>query len=166
MLTSGQSCCQQIPRTRFDVSAVSMATGSLSTTYAHFVYGAELFDNAHFQISPAEARAIDPQQRLVLETSYSALMIAGESRQSSLDSATGVFVGVMSDGDWMLVRSAPAAGAPLSPFTINGGGTAPLSGLSLLLSLSLWLVATACRNGMCQVTGFALFSPNNLSFSV
>ena len=72
---------------------------------------------------------MDPQQRLLLEVGYSALREAGESRDSLMGAAIGVFVGVMSDGDWQQVQADKiSAGAPMSAYAINGGGTAALSG--------------------------------------
>ncbi len=45
-----------------------------------FLTGVEDFDPRFFGISPAEARIIDPQQRLFLETAWHALEDAGFSR--------------------------------------------------------------------------------------
>ena len=56
--------------------------------------GAELFDPGFFGMSAAEAKTIDPQQRLALEMSYAACHHAGRAKQSLLGSDTGVFVGL------------------------------------------------------------------------
>ena len=40
----------------------------------------DLFDNKMFGITPAEARIMDPQQRVVLEVGYEALFSAGYKR--------------------------------------------------------------------------------------
>ena len=58
-----------------------------------FVEGAEFFDSGFFGMSAAEAKTIDPQQRLALEMSYAACHHAGRAKQSLLGSDTGVFVG-------------------------------------------------------------------------
>ena len=47
-----------------------------------FVRGAELADNAAFVVSPAEAAAMDPCQRLVLDFGYAALHDARLDRGS------------------------------------------------------------------------------------
>ncbi|MFT5756096.1 MAG: amino acid adenylation domain-containing protein [Alteromonadaceae bacterium] len=52
------------------------------------------FDAALFSISPKEARLIDPQQRLILEQSYDAILAAGYQPKQLRGSKTGVFVGI------------------------------------------------------------------------
>jgi acyl transferase domain-containing protein len=53
-----------------------------------------LFDNTFFGISNAEAKAIDPQQRMLLEVAYEAFESAGISLDSLQGSDTGVYCGV------------------------------------------------------------------------
>ncbi|MBW3654083.1 MAG: type-I PKS, partial [Actinobacteria bacterium] len=61
-----------------------------------FLYDAPDFDAAFFQIAPREAKVMDPQQRLVLETAWAALEDAAIDPERLAGSATGVFVGVSS----------------------------------------------------------------------
>ncbi|MGW3572047.1 beta-ketoacyl synthase N-terminal-like domain-containing protein, partial [Streptomyces sp. NPDC000941] len=68
------------------------------TTYAAqgaFVYDAETFDAAFFGINPREALAMDPQQRMLLETAWEVLERAGIDPHTLKDSLTGVYAGVM-----------------------------------------------------------------------
>ena len=54
-----------------------------------------LFDAAFFRTNPKEARAMDPQQRMLLETVYEAIEAAGWLLEDIENSPTSVLVGVM-----------------------------------------------------------------------
>ncbi|KAH8749886.1 polyketide synthase, partial [Diaporthe sp. PMI_573] len=51
------------------------------------------FDNALFDVPPAEAAAMDPQQRLVLHVVYESLRAAGYDKKALSGMEAGVFVG-------------------------------------------------------------------------
>ncbi|MBN9741117.1 polyketide synthase [Amycolatopsis sp. A1MSW2902] len=69
--------------------------GTTNTREAGFLYDAAEFDPEFFGISPREARAMDAQQRLLLQTSWTALERAGIVPETLRGSNTGVFAGVM-----------------------------------------------------------------------
>lgn len=53
------------------------------------------FDAAFFGITPAEASVLDPQVRLLLETTWEALEAAGQTMENLQGSDTGCYVGLM-----------------------------------------------------------------------
>ena len=69
--------------------------GTMSTRYSGFLDNIDLFDAAFFETSEPEAVAMDPQQRILLETIWSACERAGLTEQKLSGSRTGVFVGMM-----------------------------------------------------------------------
>ena len=72
---------------------------------AGFVAGIDEFDAKFFRISPIEARLMDPQQRMLLETSWQALEDAGIDPDGLRGSRTGVYAGVASSEYRDLMRS-------------------------------------------------------------
>ncbi|MBB5937236.1 beta-ketoacyl synthase N-terminal-like domain-containing protein, partial [Streptomyces zagrosensis] len=73
-----------------------------------FLYDAADFDAEFFHMSPREALATDPQQRLVLETAWETFERAGIDPTSLHKSATGVFVGCYSHDYDTLLNNASA----------------------------------------------------------
>jgi emericellamide synthase (highly reducing iterative type I polyketide synthase) len=64
-----------------------------------------LFDNAFFGVNHIEAKAIDPQQRMLLEVAYEAFENAGIPMESLKGSDTGVYCAVSNyDYDKILGR--------------------------------------------------------------
>ncbi|MEU4493204.1 thioester reductase domain-containing protein [Streptomyces sp. NPDC023998] len=69
--------------------------GKIYIRQGGFLDGATRFDAAFFGISPREALAMDPQQRVLLETAWEALEQAGIDPTSLKGSRTGVFAGLV-----------------------------------------------------------------------
>ena len=94
--------------------------------FSAFVDGIDQFDAQFFRISPVEAELLDPQQRMMLETSWQALEDAGIDPDGLKGSRTGVYTGLSNDEYRMLVldsiRPTEAAGSlyALSGTNLNG----------------------------------------------
>ena len=76
----------EVPAARWDVGALRALPEPVSSRVRHggFVRGAELADHAAFALSPAEAAAMDPCQRLLLERGYAVLHAAALDRAPRL----------------------------------------------------------------------------------
>ena len=75
----------------------------------------DLFDAAFFRISPVEAELLDPQQRLILETSWRALEDAGIDPEQLKDSRTGVYAGISNNDYRGLILEAGENAGPAEP---------------------------------------------------
>ena len=95
----GRDLLRVIPLTRWDVEQAALhlvgSPAEVASRVRHggFLCDAELFEHGFFGISAAEAAAMDPQQRQLLECGYSALRAAGASKAALAGAAVGVHVG-------------------------------------------------------------------------
>ncbi len=131
------------------------AVQSEGCRFGAFVDDIEQFDDSFFRISPVEAEWLDPQQRMMLETSWQALEDAGIDPEELRESRTGVYVGISNDEYRMLVvdsnKPAEAAGClyALSGTNLNGAS----GRVSFVLGLRgpAKAVDAACASSMVSV---------------
>jgi acyl transferase domain-containing protein/NADPH:quinone reductase-like Zn-dependent oxidoreductase/surfactin synthase thioesterase subunit len=111
------------------------------------------FDCAFFGISPNEARRMDPQQRLVLETAFEALEDAGARLEDLAGRAVAVVIGV-SGCDYDSIVSAPTERANINGTTNTGLASSIVANrLSYLFDLRgpSFIVDTACSSSLTAV---------------
>lgn len=100
LLVNPVDLSREIPKTRFNASAFYHRDGEYpGATNATAGYWLEedytKFDAQFFNITPKEAEAIDPQQRILLEVVYEALESAGCTLQTWAGRNVAVFAGLM-----------------------------------------------------------------------
>jgi mycocerosic acid synthase len=109
------------------------------------------FDASFFGFGEREASAIDPQHRLLLETSWEAVEHAGLAPSSLAGSSTGVFVGLSHDDYTVITNNAGALEDPYgftgTPFSMASGRIA----YTLNLQGPATTVDTACSSSLFAV---------------
>ncbi|WP_187393823.1 non-ribosomal peptide synthetase [Oceaniovalibus sp. ACAM 378] len=101
-LQTGRDCISRIPADRWDWQAMDGDPRSqpdkTDIHWGGFCDGIFAFDPLFFNISPREARLMDPQQRLMLMHAWKAIEDAGHSPRALAGGRVGVFVATSSSG--------------------------------------------------------------------
>ncbi|ROV67881.1 SDR family NAD(P)-dependent oxidoreductase [Streptomyces globisporus] len=142
---------------RADVEAYLTARGAATPVAPErYMKGTRLpsvaeFDHRFFSLSPQEAKTIDPNQRIFLETAWAALEDAGYLNKEIRGERVGVYTGMSADfgEDY---RAVIQAVAPDAPEVSVAGNVKSIIGsrLSYLLDLKgpSLLIDTACSSGL------------------
>lgn len=148
---------QVIPDERFNISKFfhpkAGVEGRTYTKWSALVDDFDKFDASFFGISPREADFIDPQQRLILETSWRALEDAREVVDLKRGRSVGVFAGV-STLDYHLMQSSLESDAKSDIYTATGSVHSIVANrVSYILNLKGPSVAvdTACSSALVAV---------------
>jgi acyl transferase domain-containing protein len=156
LVRDGVDAVGEVPADRWDVEAYydadPKAPGKMVTRRGGFLTQVDQFEPQYFGISPREAATMDPQHRLLLETSYEALESAAIAPDSLVRSLTGVFVGITTGDYGQLLR----AGGPESTDVYSATGTA-LNAAAGRISFALGFhgpcvaIDTACSSSLVAV---------------
>lgn len=118
-LMAARDAVTEVPQDRWNAEALfaadASAPGCSYSRWGGFLSDVDSFDSLFFQIAPKQARSMDPQERLFLETAWAALENAGyppsaisPPRFGDQGHDVGVFVGVMW-GDYAVLGSTESA---------------------------------------------------------
>ena len=154
-LLRGDDLVTEVPPERWDVDEYydpePGVPGRTVSKWGAFLDGVADFDPEFFGIGEREATAMDPQHRLLLETSWEALEHAGLNPATLVGSQTGVFVG-LTHADYQLL--AADANALEGPWGFTGTNFSMASGrIAYTLGVHGPAVAvdTACSSGLFAV---------------
>ncbi len=123
--------------------------------FAAFIDDVDRFDAPFFRISPVEAQHLDPQQRLMLETSWQALEDAGIDPDALAGSRTGVYGGVSNNEYRSMIMEASNTSEPASSlYTVSGTSyNTAIGRVSFALGLRGPAIAldTACSSSLVAI---------------
>ncbi|CNW92409.1 phenolpthiocerol synthesis type-I polyketide synthase PPSB [Mycobacterium tuberculosis] len=154
-LVAGRNAISTVPADRWDAEAFyhpdPLTPGRMTTKWGGFVPDVAGFDAEFFGITPREAAAMDPQQRMLLEVAWEALEHAGIPPDSLGGTRTAVMMGV-----YFNEYQSMLAASPQNVDAYSGTGNAhsiTVGRISYLLGLRGPAVAvdTACSSSLVAV---------------
>ncbi|MBX2796980.1 MAG: SDR family NAD(P)-dependent oxidoreductase [Myxococcales bacterium] len=167
-LCAGHDAVTTVPASRWDVAAVyqpgPVVPGRTNSRYGAYLEDVASFDPLFFDMVPAEADFMDPQQRLFLQEAYKALLDAALDPTQLAGSRCGVFAGATGSDYATLVRergleshhaftgNSPAVLPARIAYHLDLRG--PCLSVDTACSSSLVAVHQACRSlrsGECEV---------------
>ena len=160
-LLEGADMVTEIPRDRWDAEEFydpeKGTPGRSVSKWGAFIDDVTGFDPEFFGINEREATAMDPQHRMLMETSWEAVEHAGLRPAAMSGSATGVFIGMSHDDYVMVTNDAglydQAYAFTGTPFSMASGRISHSLGLrgpsmttDTACSSSLVAIHQACRS--------------------
>ena len=183
-LRDGKDCITEVPKERWDwreyFSADRTKAGQHYSKWGGFIEGVDEFDPLFFNISPADAEILDPQERLFLQHAWLALEDAGYTRAAlqvrhdgDLPAQVGVYAGVMYNEYQLFSAEANARGRRLPlpgstasianrvSYVLNLHG--PSLTLDTMCSSSLTAIHFACQDLRLGRTSMAIAGGVNVT---
>ncbi|KAL8913791.1 MAG: hypothetical protein Q9172_007210 [Xanthocarpia lactea] len=155
-LFNGTVAVSEIPRSRFDASLYQTGQQddnprTMAARHGGFIDDIWTFDNAFFKVTPREAKSMDPQQRVLLQTAQAALDDAGyvpDSTPTFRRASIGCYIGAATEDYTDNLRD------DIDVFYSTGTLRAFLSGkISFVHNLSgpSIVIDTACSSGLVSI---------------
>ena len=157
LLRDGRDAISEVPEDRWDVDEFfdpePGTPGKVVTRRAGFVDDVTGFDAPFFGMSTREARMLDPQHRLLLETAWRAVEHSGTAPSALAGTNTGVFVGLATH-DYLGMASDELTYPEIEAYMAIGTSNAAAAGrISYRLGLQGPAVAvdTACSSSLVAI---------------
>lgn len=181
LLVSGKETIAEIPDSRWNsqdyYSSNYDEAGKIITRQGSFFTNVQESDPAFFDISPKEAKSMDPQQHMLLEVCWESLEHANIVPQSLSGSKTGVFIGICNQDyshlsmardkksidSYMTTGMAHSVASGRLSYTLGLEG--PCIAIDTACSSSLVAVHLACQSLRNQECDLAITGGVNLTLS-
>jgi acyl transferase domain-containing protein/NADPH:quinone reductase-like Zn-dependent oxidoreductase len=157
LLRHGRDAISEVPRDRWDADEFfdpdPDAPGKVVTRRAGFIDDVTGFDAQFFGVSAREAKLMDPQHRLLLETAWRAVEHSGTAPTALANTNTGVFMG-LSTHDYLGIATGELTYAEIEPYMAIGTAAAAGAGrISYRLGLQgpAITVDTACSSSLVAI---------------
>jgi acyl transferase domain-containing protein/surfactin synthase thioesterase subunit len=153
LLVDRSDAVRELPKERWDAEAyyaAEPAPGKIVTRNAALVDDVAAFDASFFGITPREAMRMDPQHRILLESTWHALVDAGYAPFGLVGSKTGVFVGISSH-DYAQRTMQSGDPSRIDAFSGTGNASSTAAGrISYLFGLQgpCMAIDTACSSSL------------------
>lgn len=177
-IAEGKDCIEEIPKYRWNIDSYyqegKAVPGKTYSKWMGLLEEYDRFDAGFFNISPREARSMDPQQRLFLQACWHSIEHAGYNPKSLSGSNCGVFVGC-SAGDYHQLSkheqlsgqgftgAAPSVLAARISYFLDLHG--PSLSIDTACSSSLVAIASACDSLISNSSDIALAGGVNVMSS-
>ncbi len=147
-LTAGRNCITPFPKNRRKFSEIYFKDKNFNEDIYKeqgYLDNIDLFDGTFFSLSPKRCIAMDPTQRLFLQTAWHCIEDAGYRADILKNTKTGVFVGILNDGAFLYREFGQYAKDPVG--TLKAITPTRLS-YHLNLTGPTMVIDTACSSGL------------------